>query len=203
MRLRLVLLIVAAVLAANPCFARNSHPQHGAQANTTNHAVNGTHATGANPAPANAPIDAETTVAPPVLPPRGITQQQIRPINPSVKAVGPGNPSRGPTGATTQKTPIVRNAIGQPEAPAKNFAGAQPTQPALQRPGSLSAPILHGGSGAPPFVSSAARVNVANTATRGSVNGATAIRPAAGPSGIGGPAQTRYGINGTAVQSKH
>jgi hypothetical protein len=165
--------------------------------------VNGTHATGANPATANTPVDAGATVAPPVSPPRGITQQQIRPIKPSVKTVGPANPSRGQTGATTPKTPIVRNAIGQPLTPAKNFAGPQTTLPALQRPGSVSPPVLHGGSAPPPFVSSAARVNVANTSNRGSVTGATAIRPAGGSSGIGGPAQARYGINGTAVGNKH
>jgi hypothetical protein len=47
------------------------------------------------------------------------------------------------------------------------------------------------------------RVNVANVTNRGSVNGATVIRPANGASVIGGPAQARYGINGTTVQNKH
>jgi hypothetical protein len=46
-----------------------------------------------------------------------------------------------------------------------------------------------------------ARMNIANN--HGSVNGATVIRPANAALGIGGPAQARYGINGTAVQSRH
>jgi hypothetical protein len=49
----------------------------------------------------------------------------------------------------------------------------------------------------------AARVNLVNATNRGSINGATLVRPAAGPSLIGGPAQVRYGINGTTVQNKH
>jgi hypothetical protein len=44
---------------------------------------------------------------------------------------------------------------------------------------------------------------VANRTNRGNVSGATVIRPATSPSVIGGPAQARYGINGTTVQNRH
>lgn len=202
--MRLVLSsIVLAALAANPCFGKDGHShgyaQHGARASAAN---NG--ASGATPAPskAKATIDSEAPVAPPVLPPRGVTQQQIR-ISPSVKMTNPGNVSRGPAGATTITTPTARNAIGQPvvsSAP-KNFPGAQPPLSALQRSGAVSPPVIHGGPTTPPVSSGPARVNIANN--RGSVNGATVVRPANAPSGIGGPAQARYGINGTAVQSRH
>ena len=201
--MRLVLSsIVLTALAANPCFAKDSHShghaQHGARASVAN---NG--ASGATPAPskANAPIGSETPVAPPVLPPRGVTQQQIR-INPSVKTTNQGISSRGQAGVTPITAPTVRNAIGQPVvSPApKNFPGAQPPLPALPRSGAVSPPVIHGGPTAPPVSSGPARVNIANN--RGSVNGATVIRPANAPSGIGGPARARYGIDGTAVQSR-
>jgi hypothetical protein len=196
MRVRLALSIMVLLLAfaaSRPCFAKEVHAQHGARASATNSAASGKGATGANPAPskANVPIDTEATVAPPVLPPHGVVQQQIRIISSGVKTLGRGNAA-----------PTARNAIGQPVVPPKNIAGAQPPALALQRPGALSPPIIHGGTAAPP-ISSAARVNLANATNRGSVNGAIVIRPATGPSVIGGPAQARYGINGTMVQNRH
>jgi hypothetical protein len=203
MRLRLVLSgIVLAALAANPCFARDGHAQHGARVSAANNGGSGKGASDANPAPSKAPvpIDAETAVAPPVQPPHG--QQQIRTSNPSVKIVIPTNSSRGQPGAST--APTARNAIGQPVVSPRNFVRAQPPAPALQRPAGVSPSIVNGGRAVPPVVSSgAARVNVANATNRGSINGATVIRPATAPSVIGGPAQARYGINGTTVQNKH
>jgi len=206
MRLRLMLSILVTGLAANPCWARTAHPQHGSHANAINNGVNGTHRTGANPAPpANIPIDAEAPVAPPVLPSHGITQQQIRPINLSGKTVGPANLPRDRTGAMPLTVPLARNAIGQAVAPAKNFGG---TQPAVgpQKLGAGSPPILHGATTASPAASpgaspGAARVNFANAINRGG-NGATVIRPVAGSSGIGGPARAAYGINGTTVRNR-
>jgi hypothetical protein len=211
MRLRLVLSsIVLAALAANPCFAKDGHGQHGPRAGTANNGASGkgasgTGVSGTNPAPskANVPIDAEAAVAPPVLPPHGVTQQQIRTTNPSVKTANPGNASRSQAGALTIAAPTARNAIGQPVVSLKNFPGGQPPLQALPRPGATSPPIIHGGPAPPPVSSGAARVSVANGTNRGNVNGATVIRPTAGPSVIGGPAQARYGINGTTVQNKH
>jgi hypothetical protein len=208
MPLRLVLSsIVLATLAANPCFAKDGHAQHSGRASATNNGASGKGASGASPpaAKASVPIDAEATVAPPVLPPHGVTQQQIRTINPSGKNQSSKTPansvSRATTGATT--IPTVRNAIGQPVVPPKNFAGAQPPVPTLQRPGTVSPPIIHGGPVAALVASGPARVNVANATNRGSVNGATVIRPANAPAVVGGPAVARYGINGTTVQNKH
>jgi hypothetical protein len=211
MRLRLILSsIVLAALAANPCFAKDGHAQHGARAGTANNGASGKGASGkgasgngasANPAPSKADVPIEAAVAPPVLPPRGVTQQQIR--TSSVKTVNPGNASRSQAGAVTMTTPIARNAIGQPVVPPKNFTGAQPPVLTLQKPGAISPPIIYGGPAAPPVSSGTARVNVANGTNRGNVNGATLIRPATGPSVVGGPAQARYGINGTTVQNKH
>jgi hypothetical protein len=216
MPLRLVLSnIVLAALAANPCFAKdgNSHghshgdAHHGARASAANNSASGKGASGSYPADAkaNASIEAGGAVAPPVLPPHGVTQQQIRTIKTSGKnpsSTTPANSvSRATTGATT--LPAAHNAIGQPVVPPKNFTGAQPPVPMLQRPGAVSAPIIHGGPVAVPVATGAARVNVANATNRVSVNGATVIRPANAPAVIGGPAAARYGINGTTVHNKH
>jgi hypothetical protein len=212
MRLRLVLSItLLAALAANPCFAKDGHAHHGARASAANGGGSGRGtgrdgASGASPAPskADAPINAEAPVAPPVLPPRGVTQQQIRSINPGVKTANPGIVSRSQAGAPTITAPTLRNAIGQPVVSPKNLAGAQPAvSPALRASGTTSPPIHHAGPAAAPIVSSGVpHVNVANVTNHGSINGATVIRPATGPSAIGGPAQAHYGINGRAVQNR-
>jgi hypothetical protein len=194
-----LLSVVLLALAANPCFAKDGHAQHGARASASG--ASGKGASGANPAPSKAsvPIDAEAPVAPPVLPPHGVRQQQIRTINPSGKI--PANTgNRATMGSRT--TPVARNAIGQSVVSPRNFS-AQPPGLAPQRPGMASPPIIHGGPAATPASPGAVRVNVATAANRGTVNGATMIRPATGPSVVGGPAQARYGINGTTVQNKH
>jgi hypothetical protein len=213
MRLRLVLSsIVLAALAANPCFAKDGHPkshaQHGARASAANSGASGKGASGngassATPVPSKADVPIEAPVAPPVLPLRGVTRQQIRITNPSVKTANPGNASRGHAGAMTIAAPTARNAIGQAAVVSPKNLPAQPPLPGLQRPGSVSPPIVRGGPTAPPVSSGTARVSVANGTNRGNVNGATVIRPTTGPSVIGGPAQARYGINGTTVQNKH
>ena len=204
----LLLSVMLLALAANPCFAKDRHAQHGPRAGATNNGASGKGASGssarANPArsKADVPIGAEATVAPPVLPPRGGAQQQIRTINPSVKTANPGNASRGRAGAMTITAPSARNAIGQPVVSPKNYTGAKPPVLTLQRPGAGSPPILHGGLAVSPAVlSGGARVNVAGT-NRGNLNGATVIRPTTAPPVVGGPAQARYGINGTTVQNK-
>lgn len=204
MRLRFALsTIVLLMLAANPCFAKGSHAHHGAPASAVGNPASGKGGSGAksSPSKANVPSEEGPIIAPPVLPPHGVAHQQLRIVNPSIKTLGPANASRSEVGATFT-TPSARNAIGQLVVPPKNFGSAQPSAPAGQRPGAI--PNLHGGPAATPVVSSATpHVNLANATNRGSVNGATVIRPAAGPALIGGPAQVRYGINGTTVQNKH
>ena len=108
--MRLVLSsILLAALAANPCFAKDGHPhshaQDGARAagnDASGKGASGHGGSGVNPAPrkADAPVDSETAIAPPVLSPRGLPQQQIRLISPSVKTANPGNASRSQAGAS-------------------------------------------------------------------------------------------------------
>ena len=205
--MRLVLSsIVLAALAANPCFAKDGqthgHAQHNARASAANNGTSGKGASSAHPADtkANVSVGAGDTVAPPVLPPHGVTQQLIRTINPSGKT--PANPVRRATMGAIMG-PTVRNAIGQPVVPPKGLAVAQPPPSALQRPGAVSPPIIHSGLIAAPVASGPARVDVANATNRGSVKGAAVIRPSTAPASVGGPVRPANGINGTAVQSKH
>jgi hypothetical protein len=209
MRLRPFLssVLLLALAANQPSFAKEAHGQHGSRAGVANNA----NAKSANPAAtkANSAIDGENTVPPPVLPPQAVTKQRNRTINPSVKIITPGNTAHGQAGGTT--APAARNAIGQPIVQSKALAGAQPqTRPTLQAPGKVPPPPFRSAApAAPPVVSSntvhanAPAVNVANAANRGSINGAGLTRPAAAPGGIGGAARPNYGINGTAVQNKH
>jgi hypothetical protein len=202
MRLRSVLsAILLLTLAANPCVAKDSHTQHGVRASAAGNAASGNGGSGAKPPPskANVPSDAEAIVAPPVLPPHGVTHQQFR-ISPSAKPIALGNPPRNSSAIVPAS--IARNAIGQPVAAAKTFAGAQPAVLASQRP-VASPPLIPARPAALSVSPAAAHVNLANATNRGSINGAAVVRPAAGPSLIGGPAQLRYGINGTTVQNKH
>jgi hypothetical protein len=112
MRLRPVLLsVLLLALAANqPSFAKGAHGQHGSRAGVANNA----NAKSAKPTAtkANSKINGENTVSLPVPPPQSVTKLRNRTINPSVKIITPGNTARGQTGGTT--TPAARNAIGQP-----------------------------------------------------------------------------------------
>jgi len=226
MRLRLTvpIIVLVALAAPSPGFAKEAHSQHGAHAGAANKGASGKNPSGKSPninspgtnAPSakgansaatksNTAIDAETNIAPPVLPPQGFARQRNLQAIPSVKIVTPRN-SAAHDRASPTTTYAVRNAIGQPVAQPK---GPQAhVSPALQTSGATPQPVLHGGTASAPVVSSVpARsktpaVNVANLPSR-SINGAAVIRPAVPPSGIGGPARATHGINGTAVQNKH
>jgi hypothetical protein len=194
MRLRLLLsIIVLAALAANPCFAKDSHAQRGARAGSANASTSGKGTSGANPPPnnANVPAEAGETIAPPVLPPHSVAQPQLRIVNPSAKNLV--NAPHSQPSVITSTAPGARNPIGQPVVAATNSAGAPPgLPPALRASGIVASPRL--------VPLGAARVNVTSS---GSVNGTTVIRPAIAQSAIGGPAQPHYGINGTTVQNRH
>jgi hypothetical protein len=214
MRLRLTvpIIVLVALAAHSSGFAKEAHSQHGAHATANKGAISkgvsgkgvGTKAASPAATKSNTAIDAETNVAPPVLPPQGFARQRNPQVLPSVKIVTPGNSAAH--GRATATTPAVRNAIGQPVAQPK---GAQAhVSPALQTSGATPQPVLHGGAASAPVGpsvparSNAPAVNVANLASR-SINGAAVIRPTVPPSGMGGPARAMHGINGTAVQNKH
>jgi hypothetical protein len=213
MRLRLILptIVLLALAAYQPCFAKEAHARHGASATNKAASAKGSSVNRANPAAdkANGVIKGEGTVPPPVLPPpQGVTQQRNRTVNPRAKIVTPGNTARRQAGRAT--APAIRNAIGQPIVQSKGLAATQPHVPsALQTPGAVP-PTLRGAPPVgPPVVSSnpthatAPVANAAKFSNRGSVSGAGVIRPGAAPSTIGGATRPNYGINGTTVQTKH
>jgi hypothetical protein len=187
-----------------PGLTKEAHAPHGGRASATNNGASGTGTRGAvsgantPAAKSSVPIDAEETVAPPVLPPHGPKPQPNQNANQNPKIVTPGNAARGQAGGAI--APTSRNAIGQPVVAPKNLTGVQSPVPALQRP--VSPPLVHGVPVAAPVSSGAARVNVANAANHGSINGATVIRPSTAPAGVGGPARAANGINGTTVHSR-
>jgi hypothetical protein len=211
MRLRLTvpIIVLVALAAPSPGFAKEAHSQHGAHAAAANKGASGkgvsTKAASPTETKSNSMIDVEATVPPPVLPPQGFARQRNLQAIPSVKIVTPRN-SAAHDRASPTTTYAARNAIGQPLAQPK---GAQAhVSPALQTSGATPQPVLHGGTASAPVVSSVpARsntpaVSVANLPSR-SINGTAVIRPAVPPSGIGGPARATHRINGTAVQNKH
>jgi hypothetical protein len=219
LRLTVPIIVLVTLAAHSSSFAKEAHSQHSTHAAATGKGASANGASGkgvstksvstkaasATETKSNSAIDAETNIAPPVLPPQGFARQRNPQVLPSVKIVTPGTSSSHGQ-ATATKTPAVRNAIGQPVAQPK---GAQtPMSPALQTSGATPQPVLHGGTASAPVVSSvlarpnAPAVNVANLPSR-SINGAAVIRPVIPPSGIGGPARATHGINGTAVQNKH
>lgn len=195
MRLRLVLSgVVLTVLAANPGFAKESRAHHSTRASATNTGASGKGTSSANQTPGKpgARMDAGETIPPPVLPPHGVTQHQLRITNPSAKVLV--NAPHSQAGVVISTPAAVRNAIGQPTVVPKNLVGAQPgVSPAQRTSGVISPPVVSSGT---------VHLNVA-TANHGSINGATAVRRGIAPPGIGGPAQAHYGINGTTVQNRH
>jgi hypothetical protein len=202
--------IVLLALAANqPGLAKEAHPQHGARAGTANNGASGKGASGANPpaTKASVPIDAGEAIAPPVLPLHRPAPQPNRNANQNPKIVRPGNAARGQAGGAI--APTARNAIGQPIVQSKALAVTQPHPgPAMKGPSVALPQVFRGAPAATaPAVSAnlghSQAVNVTALANRGSVNGASVIRPANMPAVIGGRAAARYGINGTMVHNKH
>ncbi len=188
-------ILLLLLLAANPSFAKGSRAPHGAHAGTTSTVTGGKGTRPANPPPdkAKSPIDARETVAPPAFPSHGVTQHQIRIINPSAKP--PVNGPHSQAAIMTNPAPAVRNAIGQPVAMPTNVVGGQHRAFSVQSGSAIAARTF--------VPATTDRPNVAIAANRGSVNGAAVIRPVVAPAGIGGPAPPRYGINGTTVQTRH
>jgi hypothetical protein len=206
--LKMVSLMMLLALAANqPAFAKEAHAQHGARAvagaakaaGARGGSAKGTEAKGANPARAKSDgaIGPEAIVAPPVLPPKSTTQQRNPGLSPSVKIVPMASVLRGHSAATTQ---APRNAIGQPVAAPKNFNATHAhVSPALQAPGVIHAPPP---AASPKLMGGNSVTANAALSNRASINGAAVSRPSS-TSAIGGPARPNYGLNGTTLQNKH
>jgi hypothetical protein len=138
----------------------------------------------------------------PVNEPPSLTTAKPRDPN-SAKAFTP--PKVAARHVTSPASPAGRNAIGitavlPHQAPTDVHAKtlAPGSVAGLPKPGAVkSSP-----AGAQPHAMVSASIGN-QSGNQGKIGGATAIRPAPAPSGLGGPAKTTLGIDGTATKSKH
>jgi hypothetical protein len=145
-------------------------------------------------------IDAGVT-APPPLP--GIGPGKARTATATFKLGVPGNSQVRHPAAAAAFNPDTRNAIAVPVGQHENLNGRDAAHfgSAALGPGGLAGPRVFGGPNLGPQHSAAfASAGVLN---RGKIDGATLIRPALAPTGLGGPAKVVAGINGTSFRSKH
>jgi hypothetical protein len=102
-------------------------------------------------------------------------------------------------------TAVVRNALGEPVArPAGGLAVGEhfgPPPPAVIAAPHTAVTVISTGN---PDVGRQDFNGIASvrTPSRGKIDGAGLIRPSVAPSGLGGPAKTAAGINGTAFRPK-
>lgn len=190
-------IVLLAGLGANQCgLAKEAHAQHtGASAKRAN-SVHSKPAEG---------IDTSVTV----LSPRGGSARVKQNSSASFKIVRPENSTRRSNVIGAIKSPVARNAIGQPIKSKNLTANAPHLTPSLQATGTVANNGLRiSRSASPVFPLNVGRANVhptttASNSSNGRINGARLIRPSVSPLGVGGPARESNGINGTNVQTKH
>ena len=160
--------------------AGNAKAGGGANANGEQHAT----------APPGDSLDAGVTV---LTPRAGNAGDRIHNPDVSVKVAKPVNSQVRGLGAST---PIVRNAIGAPVSGHANApAGANHFGATAQAPGAPSAGLTVVRQPIHPLASAA-------LADRGKIDGGHLIRPTV-TSGLGGPAKSVTGINGTTIRPKY
>jgi hypothetical protein len=192
-------IVVVAALLATPALAKHGHPSHGSAKAT-----------------AKAGGAANTKATSPAASGKGDTDEKPSVINvprsgaaavkdAHAKAVTPAKISAPRVPAT----PVIRNAIGVtvvPHPPATpNVVGHPKTIVSGSTGGSVA--------GVVPPKSNEAKTNPvgaqqhpivsASIGGQGKIGGTTLIHPTAAPLGLGGPAKTAPGINGTTIRSKH
>jgi hypothetical protein len=105
--------------------------------------------------------------------------------------------------------PVERNAIGLPVAHHEGIPGHYDEGHGI--PAQIATPEVRGisaggvGSFAQPKIAPLSQSPLVTTSAmnHGRINGTGLIRPTLNPSGIGGPAKARMGINGSAFRPKH
>ncbi|HEX4407181.1 MAG TPA: hypothetical protein VH206_00275 [Xanthobacteraceae bacterium] len=177
-----------AMLAAAPVFAKDAHLSHGHGSHHSVKATIGRSAGQVRGREALPPSVHEEPVIEPAPEPRSAKTQSI-----VIRAKAPAkNETRRINSPTVSPG---RNAIGMtvaPSHPASVSGGVHPKAPAV-----VSA-LPKATISAPPHPIVSASVGSPNK-----IGGASVIRPAASLSGLGGPAKTASGINGTTMRSKH
>ena len=129
----------------------------------------------------------------------------------TVKLVAPRNLLARRVGVPIGTQPVVRNAVGAVVLRREGFEQHNDGRSLVVAPSSISGTSNPAGSTIGkitkppgsferPTTSVIVRPVVVN---RGAINGTNLIRPGSAPSGIGGPAKTVAGINGTTIKSRH
>lgn len=138
------------------------------------------------------------------LPPRSaLPSDRARETKPSFKIA---KPEDFPARRAEASTAVVRNALGEPVArPAGGLAvgehfGLRPPPAVIAAPHAAVTVMSRGNPeiGRQDFDAIAS----VRTPSSGKIDGAGLIRPSVAPSGLGGPAKTAAGINGTAFRPK-
>ena len=210
--MKIVVLVIASLflMTAQPSFAKearaDSHHLGGTAASASKSASGTGIKTGAQTDTNSADAKPGDDIGLTALPLRSaLTSDKSVVAKPSSKITKPGN---FPASRPGLSTPVARNAIGQPLTPAANPTGDG------QRLGSAAKPQAEGfdvtRTAAPGEGVGESNVrrqifhpleSVSNPG-RGKIDGAGLSRPAT-PSGLGGPAKSLAGINGTTVRPKH
>jgi hypothetical protein len=187
----LIATALCGLAAMQPASAKATR-HRGAAAAVTHHAPPGKSASRAS----HDPGEGATTLSPPTPPP-----DIIRGAKPT-KLVVPGSLQDRRVRRVESPNPPTRNTIGIAVVPqAKSGQGEDhlgSVVPTVPPPASG----VSRGSGLAVPATGKLNVPTASLSTRGKIDGATLIRPALTPSGIGGAAKTLSGINGTTIRPK-
>jgi hypothetical protein len=195
-----VVLFAAALFgafAAQPGIAKEPRAHHtattGKNAKSGAKAANAKAGEGANAKAPSDSLDAGVTV---LTPRAGNAADKIRNPVVNVKVAKPVNSQVRGVGMSTPIKPVVRNAIGAPVSEHVNApAGANHFGVTAQLAGTPSAGLTIVRQPAHPIAS-------ATLADRGKIDGGHLIRPTV-TSGLGGPAKSVTGINGTTMRPKY
>jgi hypothetical protein len=212
----LLAIVLIGASAAQPSFAKAHHSHHDAKGKAAS-SVQRPIAKGANSSNAQAKDGSDVDIVPS---PVGLTTDKARTTNVSVKNHTPENFQVRRVAVPAPSGTIPRNAIGVAIAPQKSVTASsgESFKPAAAAPiaTSLGDGKADGYPGEPdialkpshplatasiPSVSSLSASNPAPQ-NRGRIDGASLIRPSVAPSGLGGPAKTVAGINGTTLRPK-
>jgi len=202
LKLGILAVIVFTVAVVAPAFAKAAHGRHAHHASSKG-AVSGQGVPAARKSPAadNAGDKIDVDVPEMSLPSRNAG----RVVMPKLEIAKPDNSPGRRIGVSGPYRPGVRNALGQPIAPAINPRSGEMNLQAKKQPQAANPGQIQGGAGIGTLNSGMPNVRPSESispSNRGKIDGAGLIRPSLASS-LGGPAKSVTGINGTLVHPKH
>jgi hypothetical protein len=208
-------IVLVAASAAQPSFAKTHRARHAAKGSSS---AQQPIAKNANSGDAQTKDGNDADIAPSRT---GAAADKARTTNVGVKSATPANYQVRRVAVPAPSGTIPRNAIGVAIAPQKSVTASsrESFKPAAAAPITTGIGVGKAGGypGEPdialkpshplatasiPSVSSLSALSP-GPQNRGKIDGASLIRPSVAPSGLGGPAKTVAGINGTTLRSKH